>query len=132
MNRSNYNEEHDNDWAMIRYRGAVKSALRGRRGQAFLQELLQALDAMPHKRLIVGELKRDGEVCALGAVGRARGVSIDFDSGDVEALVGTFGIADAMCREIMWVNDEGAFWAETPEARFKRVREWVVENLEAA
>ena len=30
-----------------RWRGAMKAAMRGKRGQAFFQELIEALDAMP-------------------------------------------------------------------------------------
>ena len=69
MSRSGYSDECDG-WDLIRWRGAVASAIRGQRGQAFLREMLSALDAMPEKRLISEELERDGEVCAMGAVGQ--------------------------------------------------------------
>ena len=62
MSRSGYSEDCDG-WALVRWRGAVKSAIRGQRGQAFLRELLAALDAIPDKRLIAEEL-----VDAQGAV----------------------------------------------------------------
>jgi hypothetical protein len=39
-------------WASIRWRGAVKSAASGSRGQAFFRDLITALDAMPEKTLI--------------------------------------------------------------------------------
>ncbi len=72
MNRSGYCESCEG-WELIRWRGAVASAIRGKRGQALLTELLTALDAMPDKRLIAHELETDdGEVCALGAVGKLR------------------------------------------------------------
>jgi hypothetical protein len=46
MSRSGYSDDHS-EWDLIRWRGAVASAIRGKRGQAFLRELLVALDAMP-------------------------------------------------------------------------------------
>jgi hypothetical protein len=46
MSRSGYDESCDDNWGLICWRGAVASALRGRRGQAFLRELVDALDAV--------------------------------------------------------------------------------------
>jgi hypothetical protein len=37
MSRSGYSDDLEN-WSLIRWRGAVASAIRGRRGQAFLRE----------------------------------------------------------------------------------------------
>lgn len=50
MSRSGYCDDGENGWATICWRGAVKSALRGKRGQSFLLELAEAMDAMPTKR----------------------------------------------------------------------------------
>lgn len=61
MSRSGYTEDCDDNWQLIRWRGAVASAIRGKRGQAFLRELLAALDAMPEKRLIADALVFDGQ-----------------------------------------------------------------------
>ena len=58
MSRSGYSYEFEEGWGL--YRGAVASAKRGKRGQKFLRELLSALDDMPIKRLISGELERAG------------------------------------------------------------------------
>ena len=130
MNRSGYTDDYDDQWATIRWRGAVESALRGKRGQAFLRELLEALDALPEKRLIAGELEEDGAFCALGAVGHQRGIDMqNLDPYDCERVAGEFGIANAMACEIMWVNDEMYYANDTPEKRFERVRNWAVENL---
>lgn len=51
---------------------AVKNALRGRKGQAVLRELREALLALPEKRLIEGFVACDGEVCAIGALAAHR------------------------------------------------------------
>lgn len=123
------------------WRGAVESAIRGKRGQAFLKEMLSALDAMPEKRLIANSLEQpqDGAVCALGAVGRARGLDMkpfvrddddDYDAGpDGDDMASLFGIAAAMACEIMHVNDEDGRHKETPEQRFNRVRRWVERKI---
>ncbi len=62
---------------------------------------------MPDKRLVAGELEADGQFCALGVVGQARGLNLAaIDTYDVESLGPTFNIAEQLAREIMWVNDE--------------------------
>ena len=76
MSRSGYVDDVDDNWDLIRWRGAVKSALRGKRGQAFLKEMIEALDALPEKMLIGNTLEADGMVCAMGAVGLKRGVDM--------------------------------------------------------
>lgn len=133
MSRSGYVEDYDCDypeWAMIRYRGAVASAIRGARGQALLRETLAALDAMPEKKLIARELEADGCVCTLGAVGKARGIDLTvLDPEDPETVAGKFNIATALAREIVYENDECGLWKETPEARFDRMRRWVVSQI---
>jgi hypothetical protein len=71
VSRSGYIDDID-DWQMIKWRGQVASAIRGRRGQKFLTDLYNALEALPEKRLIKHELKDEtGEVCAIGALGMA-------------------------------------------------------------
>lgn len=130
MSRSGYSNDLEN-WQLIRWRGAVKSSIRGKRGQSFLREMLAALDSMPEKRLIEEELEKDGEVCALGAVGRARGIDMgNINPEDLDAVSAAFGIPDALAREIMNVNDDYLWWKEaTPEKRYDVVRKWVVRNL---
>jgi len=147
MSRSGYSDDLDN-WDLIRWRGQVASAIRGKRGQAFLLELVRALDRLPEKRLIAGELKREpkyaetpdelgisgqpleeGGVCMLGAVGQARGMDVSgIDIEDYENMGSHFGIAAQLAQEIMWLNDE-AWWRATPEERWRRAREWAISNL---
>ena len=43
---------------------------------AFLRDLLAALEALPDKRLVAGNMERSGDVCAIGALGKARGVDM--------------------------------------------------------
>lgn len=133
MSRSGYVESDDIDqWAHIRWRGAVKSAIRGKRGQALLKEMAAALDAMPIKRLIASELVTEtGEVCALGAVAKARGMDVsDIDPEYRELVAQKFNIANSLAAEIAYENDdEFGYFNEDPEKRWQRVRKWVEENL---
>ena len=129
MSRSQYSDDVDG-WALIRWRGAVASALRGRRGQELLHGLASALDAMPVKRLIAGALVKNGEVCALGALGVACGRAIDMqevDPEDYEQVARFFGISDALAREIQYLNDE--YYDPSPEVRWTRMRQWVASHL---
>jgi hypothetical protein len=131
MSRAGYDDGCEDWWQHIRWRGAVTSAFRGKRGQAFLRETLAALDALPHQRLIREELTDGmGEVCAIGAVGLARGVDMsEMDSYDHGSVAGAFGISSTMTREIFYENDE---WrSETPEQRFQRMRRWVSDQIKS-
>lgn len=146
MSRSGY-DDYDGDYnniLLINWRGAVTSAIRGKRGQAFLREMLDALDALPAKRLIKHELEVDGEVCAIGAVGLRRGIDMSkIDPNDRDHVAGEFGIAAAMAAEIMYYNDEAfSYWHNPancgkweempPEERFRHMRDWIVNQMEEA
>lgn len=132
MSRSGYSEDCDDQWALIRWRGAVASAIRGKRGQAFLSEMLTAMDALPEKQLVAWELEAHGQVCAIGSVGRARGVDMTkLDPEDYDRVASTFGVASPLAQEIVWMNDEAGPWKETPEQRFTRMRNWIERNLRA-
>lgn len=97
---------------------------------AFLREMLDALDDLPEKVLIADELIQEGAVCAIGSVGKSRGIDMaKLDPEDPDQVAATFGISSALSREIAYVNDE---WNrnDTPAERFVRVRAWVVKQLE--
>ena len=132
MSRSGYSDSLD-QWDLIRWRGAVASALRGRRGQAFLCEMLAALDALPAPRLIDRDLVAAGEVCALGAVARQRDLDVDsVDPDDAREVASAFGVAHALAAEVMHQNDDAGRWKEPPEDRWARMRAWVVAHLTPA
>jgi hypothetical protein len=130
MSRSGYSDYVDG-WALIRWRGAVASALRGKRGQSFLRETLAALDALPKPELIPNNLAAEGAFCTLGAVGRARGQELNgVDVYDHESVAALFGVPHALACEIMWENDDGGpYHGETPRARWERMRRWIVAAL---
>ncbi len=133
MSRSGYSDDGEcGNWGLICWRGAVTSAIRGARGQAFLRELAAAMDAMPVKTLVEGSLEADGQFCALGVVGKARGLDIGkIDTENWPQLSREFGIAEALAREIMYENDE-CVWdrrSDAAAARWERVRKWVDEHI---
>jgi hypothetical protein len=84
--------------------------MRGARGQSFLKEMLAAFDALPERKLIASGLEVDGNVCALGAVGKARAMDM---------------------RKIDPDDHEGAR-NETPEQRYERMRRWVDGRIRSA
>jgi hypothetical protein len=135
MSRSGYSDDCEN---VAMWRGAVLSAIRGRRGQAFLQEMMEALDTLPEKTLAANSFTKEG-VCALGSVALKRKLDVSAlepdHYGDVnrDAVADVFGIAPAMAAEIMYENDEESRWHnETPEERFWRVRTWVLSQIKAS
>ena len=131
MNRSGYSDDCDT-WALIRWRGAVKSAIRGERCQRTLREILAALDTMPEKALAAEALgTAEGEYCPLGVLGASRGIDLtNIDPEDLGAVASAFGIAPALAREIVYENDD-SWHKETPHARWYRMREWVKSNIKA-
>jgi hypothetical protein len=143
MSRSGYSEDLDN-WALIRWRGAVASAIKGKKGQALLKEMEASLLVLPEKRLCVGWTNpKDGEVCALGSVALKR--KMDAGKHRVDAMAeierefhedvaasevsGEFNIADALAQEITYVNDERGPYDCTPEERYEFVLGWVRDNI---
>lgn len=131
MSRSGYVDDPEN---LNLYRGTVERAIRGKRGQALLRDLRKALDAMPKRELAYGMIEKDGEVCALGAVGRLRGITLPSvspdDYGEKNGALGTLlDIAPCLAAEVQYVNDEEGRPSETPERRFERVSKWVDANI---
>ena len=131
MNRSGYVDDFDT-WASIKWRGAVKSAIRGKRGQAFFRKLIAALDAMPEKKLVAHDLVTDeGEVCALGAAGIAHGIPVhDVKPDDHDELARRFDVAPALIKETEFVNDDDfGYSVPTDERRWQLVRNWAEDCL---
>lgn len=144
MSRSGYSDDEDDMLALYRWRGQVASAIRGKRGQAFLRDLAMALDAMPVKRLISNELISEPPafippaianrvppaVCAIGSLGVVRGVDLkSLDPENYDAIADKFGIAHQLVQEVEFMNDEYSYKIETPEQKWERMREWVRANI---
>jgi hypothetical protein len=134
MSRSGYSDDCDG-WALIRWRGAVASAIKGQRGQAFLRKVLVALDAMPDKRLAADSLHEpsSGEFCTLGVVGTARGLDLAaLEYSEREDVADAFGISSALAGEIMFMNDDNELTDDctTPEQRWVRMRKWISGKIQ--
>lgn len=145
MSRSGYNEDMDDNWALIRWRGQVASATKGKRGQKLLTDLLVALDAMPDKALVAHELEVFNseagrmDVCALGALGHARGIDMaQIDPDEPDDVASAFGVAAPLVREIVYMNDSDMNYFDpltrqytrmTPELRWKQMRSWVASQI---
>lgn len=109
MSRSGLVEDDGDDpLAHGRWRGAVKSAINGKRGQQFLRDLADALDAMPEKVLVAGELQAEnGCHCTLGVIGQKRGLDVaSMDIDDYDAIATSLNVNAKIAQEIMWENDE--------------------------
>lgn len=160
MSRSGYSDgDCDSTEDMLRmyaWQANVRRCIGGRKGQAFMWQLYLALEALPERALVTGALvNRDGHYCALGAVARFRGLEIpehfretaegEPDEYEFAEAMGPFlGIKDMLAREVMYENDDGDEWhetpgppkrhctlrrADTPEERWQRMRAWVVDQL---
>lgn len=142
MSRSGLTDDMEDVLAYGRWRAQVNAAIRGKRGQQFLKDLIAALDAMPDKKLIKGDLQDDsGCVCALGAMGKSKGIDVEsLDTYDYDSLGATFNIAHQLAQEVMWENDEFRLWDERlgrmekdetaiAHARWQHIRDWAVALL---
>lgn len=142
MSRSGYVDDCDDPLAVGRWRAQVNNAMRGKRGQEFLKELLDAMDAMTDRVLIAEELVSDeGECCTIGVVCKSRGLDVsDVDYDCPEEVGAAVDIARQMAAEIEYQNDEcgdrfeldGKDWVrvhETPEERWTRMRAWVESKI---
>lgn len=124
MSRSGYDSQYDP--AQNLYRANVERAIAGGRGQQFFKDLVAALERLPDKRLIADKLEDHEGVCALGALGRARGLDLStFDPEDAATVARIFRVAECLAREVVYENDEGIdFAAESQQDRYKRMLDW--------
>lgn len=130
MSRSGYSDECEG-WHLIMWRGAVKSSIRGKRGQQFLSELLEALDAMTEKVLITNELEASGQFCTIGVIAESRKINMEgIDPEESNKVASMLDIAPALAKEIFYKNDD--HWdIEAPWQRWHRMREWVANQIDS-
>ncbi len=127
-------------WMEGQQAGALQSAIRGRRGQQLLRDLVAGLDALPEPELSAGALEDEatGCCCAFGAVRRYRGaaaVPLYFDPMEEDLdpphHAEPFDVAPALAWAVVEVN-EG--WSDSNQEsarrqRWVRVRAWAVKHL---
>jgi hypothetical protein len=137
MSRSGYSDDWDEAFpnASYLYAANAERAVKGKNGQKFFRDCLSALDAMPVKRLITERLEENGEFCALGALGRAKGLDMtDIDPEDARRVSKVFKIPECIARDVVFENDENGWRyneqkGETPEQRWTRMRNWVEKHI---
>lgn len=158
MSRSGYVEDFDcdDDLAHGRYRGQVASATRGKRGQTFFKDALDALYAIPVKELEAKSLRtEDGGFCTIGAMLKHREIDMsefyDDDDDQCDHLSGKLDVAHQLVREVIWANDEHplyswgqmhyewrielgksvytAAFGETKAERWFRMRDWLKSKI---
>lgn len=141
MTRSGYTDYCE--WGedrMALFERSLLNAIEGRRGQALLAELADALDAMPDKILISHALQdTDGAVCTLGCIAKRRGIEVpitpvDEDFGDeedeewwLEFLADRLKAPKILVRELVYENDECR--GVTPAERWQHMRKWVAAHI---
>lgn len=161
MSRITYRDidSAEDQWAAIRWGGAAKQAVNGKRGQAALKELVGALEALPSKRLITDQWAANGDVCALGALdvhNLAKRTGMNWDAArlvvqqctvqewddywgdkyddDVEGSVALaqsrLGLTYTLAWVIVEANDE-QFYVSTPEERYRKVVDWAKRQIHA-
>jgi len=130
MSRSGYSEDCE---YLELYRANVDRSIGGKRGQAFLREMIESLDAMPQRELaeVIFVDEDSGECCALGAVALSRGVEnpgrLNYEDPQEAGYV--LGIPWMIACEVAHENDDGALGPETPSERWVRMRVWAQEHL---
>jgi len=127
-------------WMEGQQAGAQQSAIRGRRGQQLLRDLVAGLDALPAPELSAGALEDEatGCCCAFGAVRRYRGaaaVPLYFDPMEKDLdpphYAEPFDVAPALAWAVVEVNE---WWSTNNDEaarrqRWQRVRDWAVGRL---
>lgn len=126
MSRSGYIDDFEDPLELGQYRGRVASAIRGKRGQAFLRRLVAALDAMPEKRLITDELRNGNDRCALGVVMGDNEAALALDPESHNAIGKALDIAPCLVAEVEYENDDEE---STPERRWHYMRAWAVRHI---
>lgn len=132
MNRISYCDEEGWPGQFDLWQANCLRSLRGKQGQKELLVLQEALLALPEKRLIHGSLvDEDGEVCAIGAYAKAKG--LDIQSFDPEEETDAVGIQAGMPRLVAWkvveINDFQLHSHFTPEERYTKMLAWVERQL---
>jgi hypothetical protein len=105
--RINYSEDEDFPGQFNLWQANCQRSINGKAGQKALRELEQALVALPDKRLIAGELQTaDGEVCAIGALLKYRGIEkTEADPEEMEEVGIELGLPPLVAWKVVCQND---------------------------
>jgi hypothetical protein len=137
MSRCGYTDDYEYPQLCEQW---VSRATWGKRGQAMLRKLKQALEELPQKRLIADEFKTEqGEYCAIATLlekeGKIQELQAqeysDDDADQYEAneyVAGLLNVSPVLIRQIEFENDEMCI-CKTPEERYQYMLHWVNRNL---
>ncbi len=116
--------------------GALKVAIRGKRGQKLMLDIVRALDALPKKELGSDVFEDSCAVCTLGAVAKYRGQTLrdhnpmvyegEAEEADAKAVSERMDIAPSLAREVMYENDIP--WGSDAE-RWESMRNWAISRM---
>lgn len=141
--------EDDSDYAALNYgrwERNMKVVFKSKKGKKFLQEMKEALEAMPVKKLIYGSLceyrineNEEPEVvaCAIGVYAISKGMNYNHLLDDPEDAWSTveigqsFGMTQTLAWAIGYTNDSNYHYLETEEQRWQRVYNWVCKTLDS-
>jgi hypothetical protein len=148
--RISYSEDEDFPGQFELWQANCRRSIKGKAGQKALRELEQALVALPEKRLIADALQdAEGEVCAIGALAKYRGIDkTESDPEEMEEVGVDLGMPRLVAWKVVCVNDveiDGhhvevfgphrwgqklwAYVAPTPEERYQQMLNWVREQI---
>ena len=146
--RVSYSEDECYPGQFELWQANCRRSLKGRKGQAALQELEQALLAMPDKRIHRDVLVQpSGEVCAIGALrveqkvceglSRSEAVAVlaEIDPDYTEEVGVEAGMPTLVAWSVAVENDLDPWRMEkrssdwTPEERYQRMLRWVQVQL---
>lgn len=136
--------------AAFLFQRSVENSINGKRGQALLREIEEALLMLPDKKLLASTVCEDGKVCALGAVAILRAIkngqtygiaaveleyaAVNHGQGNYEKedkmfkfLKGLLDIKHSLAWQLVFENDEGNH--PSPEMRYHRMLKWVQERI---
>ena len=121
-------EEYPGQYAL--WRANCARSMRGRRGQASLRALKDALLALPAKRLIAHKMQDEtGAVCAIGALSRQKGLLSDHDSDNTTVAVGErCGLPHLVSLQVVIQNDVELAQC-TEKQRYVHMLKWIEEQL---
>ena len=140
MSRINWDCEDRFPGDMALQESNRRRALAGKRGQALLRELEQALIALPERRLGEGYLIDGDDVCALGAAVRVSLLADGYPAEEARRRMNLMVLADArgrlriskpLAEAVICENDEDQ-GCDTPRDRYERMLAWVRSKLAPA
>lgn len=122
MSRISYSDEEEFPGQFALWQANCRRSLHSKAGREALREVEAALVAMPEKHLIRGYIEDEGQVCAIGAAIKARGLldKVDEDDYTDDTAVELLGFPRLVAWKLVELNDEHGP-NDTTAQRYERV-----------